>query len=280
MTTFPLVDLAIGKVAGSKYAALVTGEIMELFKDAACTQPLTPATTTVVDGAITPFDVPDASVVECWGRVNGVVLRLVPATLAAIIAANTAKVTGVSGVQTGAVTGGIPGGIPLASLSAPIAANFNYYFPFVVEEPISLTKAATEVTAAAPASSKLSVAVYAADANYQPVGAPLADFGEQLIDSLGVRTWTLGAPVALPRGRYVCLQRASGAASFRCITYVSRAIPGVVLSFGGGAPFILNHYVAAAYTAAAPNPAPAWASSNVSATAGYRPFAQLGWTVP
>jgi hypothetical protein len=175
-------------------------------------------------------------------------------------------------------TGGVPGAHMVGQVPFAMAVPFNYYYPFVVEEQVTLTGYFTEVTTAGPAGARQSTAIYAADAALQPDGL-VADFGEVAADSLGLKTVTLATPVVLPRGRYIIMQRASHACNFRALSFRQRQISHVGTALGSASVFRSSLYVGAAYTAVAPANPPNWTNVNIQ-TAPWICYGAFTWTAP
>jgi hypothetical protein len=87
-------------------------------------------------------------------------------------------------------------------------ANNDIYFPFSVAKAILVDTLYIEVTGAV-AGSNFRIGIYAADADFQPVGAPLMDSGNISGASTGVKTYTPGSPVTLAAGNYLTVYNVS-----------------------------------------------------------------------
>jgi len=97
----------------------------------------------------------------------------------------------------------IPGvGMSGALTAVAITINTDFYHPIFVQTPIIVDILAISVTSAG-ASSNTRFGYYAANTDWQPVGAPLADSGDVSTGTTGVKTYTPGTPLFMPRGRYV-----------------------------------------------------------------------------
>jgi hypothetical protein len=88
----------------------------------------------------------------------------------------------------------------------------DYYAPFFVETPIVIDVMAIEITTL-EALKSVRIGVLAADTDWQPYGAPLADSGSLSAASTGVKTYTPGTPIYLPRGRYLSAACSDSAAT-------------------------------------------------------------------
>lgn len=98
----------------------------------------------------------------------------------------------------------IPGVICTATSTTSIGplTDVDLYAPFFADTPIVIDQAALEVTTL-EAAKNLRAGIYAADTDWQPVGAPLLDSGNISTATTGVKTYTPGTPLLLPRGRYL-----------------------------------------------------------------------------
>jgi hypothetical protein len=107
------------------------------------------------------------------------------------------------------------------------------YEPWLVEFPMTLT--ALEVVCTTASAGKFAKFVlYAADAEWQPFGAPLADSGNIDVGTTGVKTATLGAPLTLDVGRYVVLcARDDAAGTQPAFRNVEISLPGTLVTSTG-----------------------------------------------
>ena len=104
------------------------------------------------------------------------------------------------------------------------------------------------------------IGLYAADTDWQPIGAPLLDSGDISAASTGVKTYTPATPVFLARGRYVSVLAtdATGTAVWRvAIGYV----PGAAFGTGLGSTAALSELRATRTYAAFPTPGQQWSVS-------------------
>jgi hypothetical protein len=86
--------------------------------------------------------------------------------------------------------------------SLTIAADTDYYAPFMIMTPTVIDQLACDVTAVS-SGTNARMGLYRADRNWQPTGAPLVDSGTVDISTTGTKTYTPGTPVHLSRGRYL-----------------------------------------------------------------------------
>jgi hypothetical protein len=114
---------------------------------------------------------------------------------------NAATVT----INTTRYSLGLPGAAyNTVAATQSIAANFDYWFRFLVTEPIFVDMAAFEVTTGPSSAATVHIGLYAADANTNPVGAPLANFGPIAVDTSQTGTiYKQISPVSLTPGAYV-----------------------------------------------------------------------------
>jgi hypothetical protein len=168
-------------------------------------------------------------------------------------------------------------GVTLSSTStwAPIA-NFDYYAPFFVETPTVVDSMACEVTTGGAGNFRMGF--YAADTDWQPIGAPLADSGSISGVATGVKTYAPGTPVALPRGRYLTVFNGDTA----LVTYrrFDGNPPGSPLhpSFTS-TPFLSIYGVSRAF-AAFPTPGTAWTDTSATLSTAHRYIAILRTSAP
>jgi hypothetical protein len=101
----------------------------------------------------------------------------------------------------------IPGAVAVsAAVQGGVTSNnYDHYAPFYVDAPITVDQLAAEVTTNT-SGKNMRIGIYAADTDWQPIGAPLADSGDLSIATTGVKTYTPGTPITLPRGRYLTVQ--------------------------------------------------------------------------
>lgn len=102
-------------------------------------------------------------------------------------------------------------GVTLSLTNATInffAAGTLYYSPFFVEAPLTADQLAFEVVTA-DAAGNVRVGIYTATTDLQPRSL-VVDSGSISVASTGVKTYTPGTPVGLPRGRYLAVVQSDG----------------------------------------------------------------------
>lgn len=126
----------------------------------------------------------------------------------------------------------------------------DYYYPYWVRTPIIVDQLALEVTSTS--AGNVRVGLYVADADLQPIGAPLADSGDISTATTGEKTYTPSTPIYLRRGRYLGVLNCSATPIFRCFRGGGGLRTGL-----GVSPIVSEIYVSRAY-AAFPTPGTAW----------------------
>ena len=147
----------------------------------------------------------------------------------------------------------IPGVVATVRGSHSSTSGTDFYAPWAARTPIIIDQLVCEVTTTGGTNHRMGF--YAADTNWQPVGAPLADSGNLDSTTTGIKTYTPGTAIFVPRGRYVSVFNADnaslGARSFLGTTETSYGNNSGVLAF------VNQLYVTRAY-AAFPTPGTAW----------------------
>jgi hypothetical protein len=154
-----------------------------------------------------------------------------------------------------------------------VSANVDYYQPIFVDTPLVVDRLAVEVTTSV--GTNFRIGMYAADTDWQPVGAPVADSGDIAVATPAVKTYTPGTPLFLPRGRYLGVLNADGAATFR-VGQGNGPATMHLTTLGGSMP---ETYKVARTYAAFPTPGTAW-TGNDSSSYGLRSFLWLRITGP
>jgi hypothetical protein len=138
--------------------------------------------------------------------------------------------------------------------------NVDYYTPWVARTPLVIDRLATEITTS-PGASNIRLGFYAADTDWQPIGAPLADSGSLDSSTTGVKTYTPGTPIFVPPGRYVSVS------NFEVAGTAVRALVGSldtpISSSMGSNIFVRGMKVTRTY-AAFPTPGTVWDGNDVS----------------
>jgi hypothetical protein len=140
------------------------------------------------------------------------------------------------------------------------SANFDIYVPFFTSTPIVVGLLSAEVTTLDSAKN-FRMGFYAADTDWQPIGAPLADSGDISTTTTGVKTYTPGTPILLSPGRYVSVVNTDTAtAAFR----VGRGhLPGSAMQPAMGTSLFAQQFNVSRTHAAFPTPGTAWTASSV-----------------
>lgn len=107
---------------------------------------------------------------------------------------------------------GLPGTEFSANATQAVIADQVRYNGFIVEAPITLDRLICEVTATGTAT-LLRMAIYAADTDWQPTGAPIIDGGTVSAAAPGALSITVN--VTLQPGRYLTALNANGTATLR-----------------------------------------------------------------
>lgn len=173
---------------------------------------------------------------------------------ASLAAQGRPKVGGGNGFWT------VPG-VSFVSVSTYTAnANLIKYFPFYCLTDITIDRLACEVTSAAAAGNTLRIAIYNADADYQPTSL-VVDSGTLATDSTGVKEATVSN--TLTAGRYLLAVNASVTATLRAYRGAS-PFAGLLPALGTN-PFLRSFFVSSAY-GAFPSTGVAWTGVSETST--------------
>jgi hypothetical protein len=157
-----------------------------------------------------------------------------------------------------------PGFMSDGNTTFALTAGTDYYSPLYFASPMMVDTLAFEVTTGVAFNAR--IGLYAADTDFQPVGAPLVDSGDISVAAGGIKTYTPGSPVYVPRGRVVSVINSSGTPTVR--EYRGNGIAGSMMDpVTGGLPWSTRWRVTRAY-AAFPTPGTAWTTEDNGATAG------------
>ena len=156
----------------------------------------------------------------------------------------------------------IPGILGVGGNTKALTNGTDNYAPFFVDSNLVVDQLVFEVSTAGSAGVTSRVGLYAADKDWQPIGAPLADSGTIATDTTGVKTYTPTNPIYLRRGRYLSVGNSSAATA-----PIVRAlqISQAYLTTLGSSLTISSYTVARAY-AAFPTPGTAWTTTAGAAT--------------
>jgi hypothetical protein len=168
----------------------------------------------------------------------------------------------------------IPGSVPGANQTSTFfGIDTDWYAPWYTPTQITIDQLAFEVTIAGAGGSVVRIGFYAADTNWQPTGAPLADSGDINTQSTGVKTYTPGSAIVVPAGRYLSVYN-SGVSDPQ-VTAFRSMVPGA-WSINASLRSQRNWRVTRAH-AAFPNPGTAW--DTVTQDDGGTTYAQVAYRI-
>lgn len=163
----------------------------------------------------------------------------------------------------GAVQYGLPGVDmnTVTTLAVTVNTDRTTWFEVQGKYPIAVDQVTFEVTTAPASNANVRVAVYAADADLQPTGSPLIEFGVPVASGfVGKKTTNVSA--TLPPGQYCACINVDVAMTLRAVT--GGALIAGIYTGMGTTPFIQDATVARAYGPfTTPTP---WTTLNNSAT--------------
>jgi hypothetical protein len=141
-----------------------------------------------------------------------------------------------------------------------LAANFQYYIPFKVTQPITVDMTFFRVTTAPSSTATVRTGIYAADNDFQPSGAPIVDAGNTTVStSSNTNYFTQFSPVTLQPGVYLATINTS-------VAFTVQAHPGGYMGFSpSGNDFIQTLRVSQTQGALA-SPGTKWNSVNTSSS--------------
>lgn len=157
----------------------------------------------------------------------------------------------------GTIYNSLPGVASISTTSAAQTINVDVYAPLFVETPIIVDQLVAEVATSGGAGN-FRMGLYNADTDWQPYSgqAPLADSGSTSAATTGVKTYTPGTPLFLPRGRYLTVFAVDNATP--TYTIVRGACQGAAaLDTLGGNVFVGKLNIGRTY-AAFPTPGTKW----------------------
>ena len=160
----------------------------------------------------------------------------------------------------------LPGVTPSAAAQTSTGMNGPiWYTRFYCAAPIVVVSTQLEVTTL-EAATNMRMAIYSADTSWQPTKLWL-DSGDVSSATTGVKTYTPGTPILLPRGRYLTGFQSSGSvAGVRCIpTTVAHA--GILITAAMGASLSGTPRVTFTYGAFT-DPGTAWTGVTTSSSGG------------
>jgi len=194
-----------------------------------------------------------------------------------VTAASTASITAgaeATGIGVGPEAFGLPGAVwTYGYFYITCNANRIYYFPFKVDAPITITKAAIRVDTLAALGKGL-IGCYASTGALQPTGASLLTSGELDTSSTGLKQ-TTGLSAVLTPGIYLASFQASVTVVLTCASY---GVAGLMQLASGMVSWAQNHYVSRTYDATNPSSPPAWDTTALSSS-GFQGPVGFAWTV-
>jgi hypothetical protein len=162
------------------------------------------------------------------------------------------------------VTTVTPGAPAMSAATATFGNNNLYYERFVVPTTIVIDQWLAEVVTPASAGNKMRWAIYAADTDWQPTGAPVLASAEAAIDSATVVSESI-ADLTLQPGRY--LKRVHCQATVSLRVYRCFPVGGGIDPSLGSSPFVVQFRKSLVY-GAAETPGTPWDVLGTGATAG------------
>jgi hypothetical protein len=183
--------------------------------------------------------------------------------------------TGLAKINGGAQQWGAPGTLFTSQGTTALVINEDRYVPLFIPYAVTLTAWQLEVTTGPASAANLSIGIYPADTDMQPVAAtaPLYDSGSVAVANgfTGIKTAT-GLTIALTPGAYLVAINCDVTMTLR--TFISGSpIIGAAL---GATPMVQRVSVARTYNPF-PTPGNKWTATNVSA-AGLQNFVVWQWT--
>jgi hypothetical protein len=157
----------------------------------------------------------------------------------------------------------LPGNVITTQTTFAVTANTDYYAPFYVQTPIVIDQLVCEVQTGVSGNAR--IGFYRSTTDWQPSGAPLADSGNISTTSTGIKTYTPGTPIFVPRGLYLSVLNASVAPTF--MVYRS-LMPGANIS-GATPNWAVTNMTVSRSFAAFPTPGTAWDTAVQNAAASH-----------
>jgi len=159
-------------------------------------------------------------------------------------------------ITTTRYTYGLPDHSFYTRTTFPLTANFQYYIPFKVTQPITVDMTFFRVATAPSSTATVRTGIYAADNNFQPSGAPIVDAGNTTVStSSNTNYFTQFSPVTLQPGAYLATLNTS-------VAFTVQAYPGGYMAFTPTA----NDYIVTLRVSqtqgALPTPGTKWDSMN------------------
>jgi hypothetical protein len=160
----------------------------------------------------------------------------------------------------------LPGFLSTGTATLILNADQDRYCPAFFQTPAVVDQLAIEVTT--NTASTVRIGIYAADTDLQPIGAPIMDSGTIDCSTTGVKTYTPGTPVYIPRGRYLSVLNSSATPPSVRMWRGHLVGSSSLLVALGASPYGEQWSVARTY-AAFPTPGTAWtADTGVTGSSG------------
>jgi hypothetical protein len=174
-------------------------------------------------------------------------------------------------LETTRYTYGIPNRRFVTVSTQAIAANVDYFTPFQITAPTVVDLLAWEITAAPSSTATVHGAIYAADGDMQPTGAPVATFGGVTVatSTTGVYTTQI-TPVTFAPGVYLLAFNSSQAFTTRALRTSETAIGAL------GASALIISFNGNRTNAAFPNPSAGW-NARTGSSVGLNCSAVIRW---
>ncbi len=169
--------------------------------------------------------------------------------------------TGRAKAGGGTIYYSIPGAVLVSTATATAGINTDCYSAWLTRTPVVIDQLAAEVTTTG--GTNFRIGFYRANADWQPIGAPMADSGNLDSTGLGVKTYTPGTPIYVQPGRYLSIISADNSNTAFRIFRSSLGTP--VREIMGATPYVILMSVSRAY-AAFPTPGTAWDTVNSNTT--------------
>jgi len=163
-------------------------------------------------------------------------------------------------ITTSRYTYGLPDHSFYTRTTFALTANFQYYIPFKVTQPITVDMIYFRVTTAPSSTATVRTGIYAADNNFQPSGAPIVDAGNTTVStSSNTNYFTQFSPVTLQPGVYLATINTS-------VAFTVQAYPGGYMAFTPTANDFMQVLRVSQTQAALPTPGTKWNSINSGAS--------------
>ena len=165
---------------------------------------------------------------------------------------------------------GLPNTIFASSTTQAISANNSYFSPFAIKgKSITIKHLAFDATTAPTSSATVRLAIYAADGQMQPTGAPLFNSGAITVGTTNASYRIRVTPFTLSAGNYLLILNTTQ-------NFTIRVYAGTIQFFTNTFGSVISYNVAQTLSGDFPSIPVKWVSRNTSAAAA-RSFALMGW---